>query len=94
MPRFIHAAGEVELSCSNDSGRKFCFKFPYVTNSPTEITMLRKMRGVEEVESAVAPAPNPEPEPASPVEASPRVEPEEHEPKPAPKAMKTRGGDE
>jgi hypothetical protein len=59
MPRFT-MRGAKELSCADDDGRAFAFKFPYETESPTEIRLL-KLHGAVEVPTRL-PAPKPEPE--------------------------------
>ena len=41
MPRFTLPGAEA-LSCADDDGRAFFFKFPYATDSPTEIRILEK----------------------------------------------------
>ena len=61
MPRFT-LPGAKELSCADSEGRAFQFKFPYETESPTEIALLLKHGAVE----APAPKPPTEPKPAEP----------------------------
>lgn len=46
MPRF-NMPGAKELSCADSEGRAFQFKFPYETDSPTEIALLLSHGAVE-----------------------------------------------
>jgi len=61
MPRFT-MRGAKELSCADDDGRAFAFKFPYETESPTEIRLLKKHGAIESPRPMV---PKPEPKPES-----------------------------
>jgi hypothetical protein len=47
MPRFI-LPGARELSCADDEGRAYLFKFPVETDSPTKTALLLKHGAVIE----------------------------------------------
>jgi hypothetical protein len=75
MPRFI-LPGADELSCADGDGRAFSFPFPYDTESPTEIALLRK-HGAQEV--PVPRVPKPEPVKLEPPAKAPAAAPKEGE---------------
>lgn len=63
MPRFI-LPGADELSCVDAEGRAHVFTFPFETESPTLIGILRAHGAVEAPTRYQAPEPVPVPEPA------------------------------